>query len=298
VIFNPTSDLATGTLYTVTLTTGITDFAANLLAANHIWTFTTGTEDVAANPTAPVLGEAARFVILARAMISTTGVTAISNGDIGITPAARTYITGFTPSGAAGDYVELTGSTWTDMPSTSYAADDENPSPFPAPLAYAQPHAAYATTSAMLTQSSTDWGVAATFLAADPNPGAPTLVCPTELGAQTLTRGAYKTASNVTISEGPLYLDAQDDPTAVFIFNIGGTLTTGASGSIILQNGALARNVYWRTAEDTTIAADTIFYGNVFSTTKVVVLSGADITGSLFAETGVTLIANTITKAP
>ena len=80
----------------------------------------------------------------------------------------------------------------------------------------------------MLTQSKTDLGIAYTFLAANPNPGAPTQVCPTEPGGLTLTRGVYKTAANVTIETGTLYLDAQGDPDSVFIFSIDGTLTTGA----------------------------------------------------------------------
>lgn len=295
--FNPTSNLAASTLYTATLTTGITDIAGNPLAVNHVWTFTTGSGIIAANPTAPVLGEAGRFVLLARALISTTGTTAISNGDIGITPAARTFITGFTPSGAAGDYTELTGSTWAGMASTSYAPEDANPAPFPKPLAYAAPHAEYATTSAMLTQSSTDWGVAATFLAGV-NPGAANQVCPTELGTLVLTRGVYQNAANINITAGPLHLDAQGDPTSIFIFNITGTLTTGAVGNIILDNGALAKNVYWRTTGVTTIASNTIFYGSIFSDANINLLNGADVTGSLFSETQVNLIGNTITKAP
>lgn len=262
---------------------------------NTTTTYTVTVSVAAANPTAPTaqLGEAGRFVILARALISTTGVTAISNGDIGITPAARTFITGFTPTGPAGDYTELTNGT-------SFAPEDANPSPFPYPLHYSTPvvGAQWTTTGAMLTQSSTDWGVAATFLAADPNPGAATQVCPAELGTQVLTRGVYKTAVDVTISTGPLHLDAQGDPTAVFIFNLGGTLTTGALGSVILDNGAQAKNIYWRTAGVTTIAAGTIFYGNVFSTTDIHLLSGADVTGSLYSETQVTLIGNNVTKAP
>jgi hypothetical protein len=151
----------------------------------------------------------------------------------------------------------------------------------------------------MLTQANTDLGIAATFLAADPNPSASTQVCPLELGTLVLTRGVYKTASNVGITTGSLTLDAQGDSNAVFIFNIGGTLTTGASGSIILANGAQAKNVYWRTAGITTIAAGTTFYGNVFATTQINVLAGANITGSLFAITDrVTLISDTVTKAP
>jgi hypothetical protein len=254
----------------------------------------------AANPTPPVLGEAGRFVILANQAITTTGVTAIINGDIGIAPAARSFITGFTPAGPAGDYAELTGETWPGMASTSYAPADANPAPFPYPLHYALPHAVYATTGAMLTQANTDLGVANTFLNADPNPTAPTQVCPIELGTLTMTRGVYKTASNVGITTGSLTLDAQGDPNAVFIFVIGGTLTTGApGGSIVLANGAQAMNVFWTTGGTTVIGAGTIFYGSVFAWTQVNVLAGAQITGSLYGITDrVTLIADTVTKAP
>ena len=254
----------------------------------------------AANPTAPTLGESGRFAILAYAGVTTTGVTAISNGDIGITPTARTGITGFTASGAAGDYTQLTGSTWPGMLSTSYAPADSNPAPFPYPLHYAAPHAVWTTTGAMLTQSSGDETIAYNFLAADPNPGAPTQVCPTELGTLTLTRGVYKTASNVGITTGTLNLDAQGDPNAVWIFNISGTLTTGAPGGSIAFVGGIgsAKNVYWRVAGNTSIGANTTFIGNVYDAGATVsVLSGVNITGSLFSTAGsVTLIGDTITK--
>ena len=290
--FNPSANLTVGLVYTATVTTGVQDMAGNAMVSADIWSFTAGT--AIPNPTAPDLGEAGRFVIMANQLISTTGTTAISNGDIGITPAARTFITGFTPMGSAGDFAELTNGT-------SYAPEDANPSPFPYPLHYATlpVGAQWTTTGAMLTQAATDLGNAATFLAADPNPSAPTQVSPTELGTLVLTRGVYMTASNVGISTGPLTLDAQGDPDSVFIFNIGGTLTTGASGSIILAGQAQAKNIYWRTGGDTVIAAGTAFYGNVIAWTQINVLAGANVTGSLFAVTDqVTLISDTVTKAP
>ncbi|MFA6008003.1 MAG: Ig-like domain-containing protein [Candidatus Shapirobacteria bacterium] len=49
---NPNVDLAYNTLYTATLTTAVTDLAGNPLAANKIWTFTTG---VAPDTTAPTV---------------------------------------------------------------------------------------------------------------------------------------------------------------------------------------------------------------------------------------------------
>jgi hypothetical protein len=236
-----------------------------------------------ANPTAPNLGETARFVILASQAVTTTGTTAISNGDIGIIDLARTYFAGFTTGAGPGQYNELTNGL-------SYAHDDMPPFLIPSP---------YASTIAFINQVRTDLGNANSFLAADPNPGAATQVCPIELGTLVLTRGVYKTSADVGITTGPLTLDAQGDPNAVFIFSIDGTFTTGASGSIVLKNGALAKNVYFRTAGVTTIAAGTIFYGNVFAATQVNVLAGANVTGRLFAVTDrVTLIADTVTKAP
>jgi len=253
------------------------------------------------NPTAPVLGEAGRFVILAPEAVTGGAGSTISNGDLGLTHEARSYYAGFTPSGSQGAFTQLTNGM-------SYAPDDTNPLPFPYPLHYSTPTvgATWTTTGAMLTQSKTDVGVAFTFLAADPNPGAPTQVCPIELGNKTLTRGVYKTGSSVTISTGDLTLDAQGDPNSIFIFNISGNLSTippsgnpTLGGNIKLINGAQAKNVYWSTGGYTSIGAGTQFKGSVFAWTDVNVLAGATVTGSLFSSTTqVTLISDTITKAP
>jgi Ice-binding-like/Bacterial Ig-like domain len=286
--FTPSSDLASNITYTATVTTGTKDLAGNALAANDSWSFTTALvvvpPSLPANPTAPVLGETGRFVILASQKVTTTSGSAISNGDIGIEDQARSYYAGFTAGASPGQFTELTNGL-------SYAHDDINPALIPAP---------YASTIAFINQVRTDLGNAYSFLAADPNPGAPTQVCPTELGGLTLTRGVYKTAGNVAISTGTLHLDAQGDPNSVFIFTIEGTLTTGApGGSISLDNGALAKNVYFRTGGFTVIGAGTAFYGNVFAWSQVNVLAGAKITGRLFGLTDqVTLISDAVTKAP
>jgi hypothetical protein len=277
----PASNLVNNIKYTATITTGAKNSAGIALASDFVWSFTTA--NPIANPTAPTLGETARFVILASQAVTTTGTTAIRNGDIGIIDLARTFFAGFTTGVGPGQFTELTNGL-------SYAHDDMPPFLIPAP---------YASTIAFINQVRTDLGIANTFLAADPNPSAPTQDCPIELGTLVLNRGVYKTSANVGITTGPLHLDAQGDPNAVFIFSIGGTLATGASGSIVLDNGAQAKNIYFRTAGITTIAAGTTFYGNVFAATQVNVLAGANVTGRLFAVTDrVTLIADAVTKAP
>ena len=268
--------------YSSTVTYTVT--ANDSSTADYVVTVTVASSLLPVNPTAPALGETARFVIIASQAVTTTTGSVVTNGDIGIMDLARSNYAGFTAGTNPGQFTELTNGL-------SYAHDDTSPALIPAP---------YASTIAFINQVRTDLGIADSFLAADPNPGAPTQVSPTELGNLTLTRGVYKTASNVTIQTGALHLDAQGDPNSVWIFNIGGTLTTGApGGSIILDNGAQAKNVYWRTAGITTIGAGTAFVGNAFAFTQVNVLTGAAVTGRLFGETGqVTLQSNAVTKAP
>jgi hypothetical protein len=284
----PTNDFTSPVAYLVT--------ASDTTSATYTVTVSKGA------PVPPTLGEAGRFVILAYAGITGGAGSTISNGDIGITPTARTGITGFTSTGPAGDYTQLTGSTWPGMLSTSYAPADANPAPFPYPLHYASPHAVWATTGAMLTQSSSDEATADVFLAADPNPGIATTVCPTELGTLTLIPGVYKTASSVGITTGTLNLDAQGNPNAIWIFNISGALSTSAPGGNIAFVGGIgsAKNVYWRVQGGATIAANSTFLGNIFDTSGaagIAVGTAANITGSLLTSTAsVTLLSNTVTK--
>jgi hypothetical protein len=249
----------------------------------------------AANPTAPDLGEAGRFVILAYAGITGGAGSLVSNGDIGVTPAARTFMTGFTPSTTPenGSYNELVNGM-------SYAPEDANPDPFAYPLHYATLPigATWTSTGAMLTQASGDSTIAYNFLAADPNPGmATTVLADPELGGKTLTRGVYKTGATILVST-PLQLDAEGDANAVWIFTTDGNLTTGATGNISFVSGiGKANNVYWRVAGTTTIAANTTFYGNVFCSAGIDVMANANVTGRLHSlASSVTLITDTVTQ--
>jgi hypothetical protein len=283
-------------IYTVSAADGVTTATYNVDVTVAL---------VGSNPTAPNLGEAGRFVILASQTITTTGASVISNGDMGIMDQARSYLTtgGFTPGTNPGEFTQLANGL-------SYASDDSNtiatapystPYPIPMKTATVVIGSEWATTLAMIDQARTDLGIAYTFLAGT-NPTAPTqTLASTQLGGQTLTAGVYYSSAGVLITTAPLQLDALGDPNAVWIFTIDGTLTTGApSGAISFVGGVgQAKNVYWRTGGDTVIEAGVTFIGNVFSNTQVNVLGGANVTGSLFAVTNqVTLGDSAITKAP
>jgi uncharacterized protein YjdB len=275
--FEANSGLATG------VTVGSSLITATLGSESGNTTLTV-TAALADNPTAPALGETERFLVIASQAITTTSGSALADGDLAILDQARSFYAGFTVGAVAGEFVELTNGI-------SFAPDDVTP-----PYVIPEP---YASTVAFINQVRTDLGIAYTFLAADPNPGAPTQVCPIELGGETLTRGVYKTALDVTIQTGNLTLDAEGDPDSVWIFSIDGNLTTGApGGSINLIGGAQAKNVYWRTAGVTTIATGTSFQGNVFSWPQINVRTDADVIGRLFSVTEqVTLESNAVTKA-
>ena len=93
-------------------------------------------------------------------------------------------------------------------------------------------------------------------------------------------------------------LDAEGNPNAVFIFQIGSTLTT-ASGSIVrLINGAQSCNVVWQVGSSATLGTTTRFRGNILALTSNTATTGATVNGRLLARNGaVTLDSNTVTRA-
>jgi hypothetical protein len=116
------------------------------------------------------------------------------------------------------------------------------------------------------------------------------------LGGQTLTPGLYQSTSSLEISSGDLTLDAQGDTNAVFIFQMGSTLTTTAGRQVILSGGAQAANIFWQVGSSATLGTTSGFKGNILALTSITVTTGAAVEGRLLARNGaVTLDANTIT---
>jgi len=118
-----------------------------------------------------------------------------------------------------------------------------------------------------------------------------------DLGGLTLVPGVYKSTSSLGIT-GTLTLDAQGDPNAVFIFQIGSTLITASGSNVNLINGAQACNVFWQVGSSATLGTNSTFTGNILALTSITANTGATVNGRLLARNGaVTLDANTITIA-
>src|SRR5204863_290930 len=115
------------------------------------------------------------------------------------------------------------------------------------------------------------------------------------IGGQTLTPGLYKSTSSLEISSGDLTLDAQGDTNAVFIFQMGSTLTTTVGRQVILSGGAQAANVFWQVGSSASLGTSSVFKGNIMALASITVTTGATVEGRLLARTAaVTLDSNDI----
>ena len=115
-----------------------------------------------------------------------------------------------------------------------------------------------------------------------------------DLGGQTLTPGVYNSTSSLGLT-GTLTLDGQSDPNAVFIIQMGSTLTTASASMVNLINGAQACNVFWQVGSSATLGTGSTLRGNVLALTSITVTSGVRIIGRALARNGgVTLDTNDI----
>jgi hypothetical protein len=120
----------------------------------------------------------------------------------------------------------------------------------------------------------------------------------TELAGQEFLPGVYTASTSLLLSSGSVTLNAQGDPNAVFIFQIGSTLTTGSNTDVSLINGAQACNVFWRVGSSATLGTGTHFVGTIMAADSITANTGATIHGRLLAQTAaVTLENNTITTS-
>jgi hypothetical protein len=280
-MFTPAVNLNPLTVYTGTITTGAKNTAGNGMAANYVWTFTT----TGSAPVPPsFMGTAALFGAFGgNAGITNQGInTVINNGSIGTT-AASTLITGF-HDGTTGDvYTEtplnvglVTGRIYTAPPAPGTAA-----SAAIANQGLLDANAAYQSISPASKPGGTD-------------PGAG------ELGGLVLAPGVYKSASGTfKITNGNLTLDAMGDPNAQWFFQAPTSLTVGVAGplgarSVILINGAQAKNVFWYVGTAATInsAGGGVMTGTIISSSGITFSTAGNATQTVLNGRAISLVAS------
>ncbi|NGO42032.1 ice-binding family protein [Streptomyces ureilyticus] len=115
-----------------------------------------------------------------------------------------------------------------------------------------------------------------------------------DLGGLTLIPGVYRFSSSAQLT-GDLTLDAQGDPSAVWVFQIGSTLTTASGSNVNLINGASPCNVFWQVGSSATLGTETDFVGTIMALASITLNNGADINGRALARVGsVTMDTNNI----
>jgi hypothetical protein len=118
---------------------------------------------------------------------------------------------------------------------------------------------------------------------------------PGNLSGLTLTPGLYTNSSSVMLSAGNVTLDAQGDANAVFIFQMGSTLTTSPGTGIILSGGAQAKNIFWSVGSSATLGTNSTFYGNILADQSISLNTGAILNGRALTRIGaVTLQSNQV----
>jgi hypothetical protein len=119
-----------------------------------------------------------------------------------------------------------------------------------------------------------------------------------DLGGKTLLPGVYCFNSSAQLT-GALVLDANNDPNATWVIQIGSTLTTGTGASVSVIRGGSACRVYWQVRSSATFGTGTQFLGNVVALASITMVTGANIlTGRALARNAdVNLDGNKISNA-
>ena len=117
----------------------------------------------------------------------------------------------------------------------------------------------------------------------------------TDLGGLTLTPGVYFFASSAQLT-GTLTLNAEGLANALWVFQIGKTLTTASASAVSIINPGPDDALYWQIGSSATLGTGTDFEGNLLAKASITLNTGAtDNCGRVLAENAaVTLDTNTI----
>jgi hypothetical protein len=228
----------------------------------------TGLNGLGSGPAPVNLGEAGNYAILAKSQVSTTGTTKVI-GNIGLSPAAASFITGF---GLVADSTNVF-STSSLVTGQIFAAN------------YAVPTPSNLTTSVsnMETAYTDAAGRAADY---------------TELGAgnisgMTLAPATYKWSSGLLISTD---VTLNGGPNDVWIFEVAQNVTVANGAKIHLTGGALAKNVFWQSFGVVSVGTTATMEGTVLAYTAINFKTGSVLNGRALAQTEVTLDATAVTE--
>jgi hypothetical protein len=219
-------------------------------------------------PSALNLRTAGGYVILAESDISTVPPSVVT-GDVGLSPMAATFITGFS---LIADSTNVF-STSAQVTGKIYAADYAVPTPSNLTTAIGDMGQAF-TDAAGRAPDVTELGVGS-------------------IGGMTLAPGVYQWGTGLLI---PTDLTLNGGATAVWIFQIAQNLTLSSAVNVHLTGGALAKNVFWQVSGSVDLGTTSHLEGIVLCKTMINLRTGASVAGRLMAQTAVTVDTSTIVQ--
>jgi hypothetical protein len=105
--------------------------------------------------------------------------------------------------------------------------------------------------------------------------------------------GVHHSAAAFALT-GILTLDGENYPDAIFIIQVDAALNTAASSSILLINGAQAKNVFWQVSGAASTGATSTFSGTILANGAITIGAGAELIGRALSMGTVTLADNTV----
>ena len=223
------------------------------------------------------LGAAGNYAILAKSAVSTVPSSVVT-GNVGLSPASRTFLTGWSQTHDVTDTFGTSAQVAT--PGKLYAAD----------MVGGTTSSDLGTAVLNMETAYTDAAGRIASSAATTNVGGGTL---TSLTFNALPGGltVYEWGSAVTI---PTDLTFNGSATDVFILKVAGTLNMAAAMNVILAGGVLPQNIFWQVSGAVTIGANSHFEGVVLGMTSITFGNLSSINGRLLAQTAVVLNATTV----
>lgn len=214
------------------------------------------------------LGSAEEYAIIAKSGISTVPTSAVT-GNLGVSPAAATYITGFSLTADATNVF----ATSPQVTGKVYAADYASPTPSDLTTAVGDMEQAF-TDAAGRAPDVTELGAG-------------------DIGGMVLTPGVYKWGTGLVI---PTDVTLRGSNRSIWVFQIAENLTVASDTSVLLAGGALPRNVFWQVSGRVELGTTAHFEGIVLTRTSVTLRTGASINGRLLAQTAVSLDGSTLVE--
>ncbi|HEY5061127.1 MAG TPA: DUF3494 domain-containing protein [Gemmatimonadaceae bacterium] len=103
-----------------------------------------------------------------------------------------------------------------------------------------------------------------------------TILTGMDLGGRTLTPGVYFFASSAQLT-GNLTLDFGGASNALFLFEIGSTLTTATASSVSVINGSSSDRIFFDVGSSATLGTSTMFAGNILASQSITLNTSATI---------------------